>query len=465
MDNILNNYIDTIKDKIINSTCEIINIPSVFDDNDGSNTPFGLNTVKALEYVLDLGKSLGFKTKNIDNKCGYIEFGHGDKLLGIIGHLDVVPANEKDGWTTPPFKATVLNNNIYGRGAIDDKGPVIAALYAMKAVKDNYNLDKRVRLILGINEENDWKCIERYKETEEMPNISFSPDANFPCIYAEKTIESIFISQEYRANPLLYITNISTNDNAINVVPKYCEITLCFNKDKIPNIKETAQKIISKYNYNIAVNLLDDTHIKLVSIGIASHAAHPELGNNAISKLIIVINELFSNYNIAINILDDFVTLIGDDFTGTNLKINFEDESGKLTLNTAQFFIDNGNINIGFNLRIPVTTDYNLIEKQFKTSMSNNIEVKVARVQEPLFISKDNDLVKKLCSIFNKYNNSNIEPQAIGGGTYARAFNNCVSFGPQMPGAKDMCHQVDEFISIENLIFCVKVYAKAIYLL
>ena len=210
---------------------------------------------------------------------------------------------------------------------------------------------------------------------------------------------------------------------------------------------------------------MDDTHIKLVSIGVASHAAHPELGNNAISKLIIVINELLSNYNIAINILDDFVTLIGDDFTGTNLKINFEDESGKLTLNTAQFFIDNGNINIGFNLRIPVTTDYNLIEKQFKISVSDNIEVNVARVQEPLFISKDNDLVKKLCSIFNEYNNSNIEPQAIGGGTYARAFNNCVSFGPQMPGAKDMCHQVDEFISIENLIFCVKVYAKAIYLL
>jgi succinyl-diaminopimelate desuccinylase len=465
MDNILNNYIDTIKDKIINSTCEIINIPSVFDDNDGSNTPFGLNTVKALEYVLDLGKSLGFKTKNIDNKCGYIEFGHGDKLLGIIGHLDVVPANEKDGWTTPPFKATVLNNNIYGRGAIDDKGPVIATLYAMKAVKDNYNLDKRVRLILGINEENDWKCIERYKETEEMPNISFSPDANFPCIYAEKTIESIFIIQKYIANPLLYITNISTNDNAINVVPKYYEITLFFNKDKIPNIKETAQKIISKYNYNIAVNLLDDTHIKLVSIGVASHAAYPELGNNAISKLIIVINELFSNYNMAISILDDFVTLIGDDFTGTNLKINFEDESGKLTLNTAQFFIDNGNINIGFNLRIPVTIDYNLIEKQFKTSVSNNIEVKVVRIQEPLFISKDNDLVKKLCSIFNEYNNSNIEPQAIGGGTYARAFNNCVSFGPQMPGAKDMCHQVDEFINIEKLMFCVKVYAKAIYLL
>lgn len=132
MNEVLNKYIDEIKDKIIKSTCEVINIHSVFDDNDGSNTPLGKYTVEALNYVLDLGKSFGFKTKNIDNKCGYIEFGEVEKLLGIIGHLDVVPADED--WTFKPFDSTVANNNIYGRGAIDDKGPVIAALYAMKAV-------------------------------------------------------------------------------------------------------------------------------------------------------------------------------------------------------------------------------------------------------------------------------------------------------------------------------------------
>lgn len=174
MNTVLNKYIDEIKDKIIKSTCELINIPSIFDDNDGSNTPLGKYTVEALNYVLDLGKSFGFKTKNIDNKCGYIEFGEVEKLLGIIGHLDVVPADED--WTFKPFDSTVANNNIYGRGAIDDKGPVIAALYAMKAVSDNYKLDKRVRLILELNEENDCKCIERYKETEEVPDISFSSD-------------------------------------------------------------------------------------------------------------------------------------------------------------------------------------------------------------------------------------------------------------------------------------------------
>lgn len=465
MDKILNEYIDNIKDKIINSTCDLINIPSVMNKNDNSGTPFGLNTVKALEYILKLGESLGFKTKNIDNKCGYIEFGEGKKLLGIIGHIDVVPANSSDGWSTPPFKATILNNNIYGRGAIDDKGPVIAALYAMKAVADNYKLNKRVRLILGLNEENDWECIERYKQTEEIPCISFSPDANFPCIYAEKTIESIFIEQDYKKNELLYIENISTNNNVLNVVPKYCETTLFFDNHKIPDIKEIINKIISKYNYNIIINPIDETHISLISRGISSHAAHPELGNNAISKLIIILNELFLNYNIKIDILDCFVKYIDDSFTGKGLEIDFKDESGSLTLNTAQFFIENNKINIGFNLRIPVTIDYNIIEDKFKKFFLDNINVTVKRIQDPLFLSTDNELVKKLCNIFNDYNNSKLGPEAIGGGTYARAFKNCISFGPQMPGAKDMCHQVDEYISIENLIFCAKVYAKAIYIL
>lgn len=460
MNDVLNTYIDQMKDEIINSTCQIINIPSVFDDSDGSNTPFGANTVKALEYILDLGKSFGFRTKNIDNKCGYIEFGEGEKLLGIIGHLDVVPAD--DDWSFSPFCSTISDNKIYGRGAIDDKGPTIAALYAMKFVSEHYQLNKRVRLILGLNEENDWKCIERYKQTEEFPTISFSPDANFPCIYAEKTIESVYLKQQYKKNSSLYIETISTNHNAINVVPKFCEIVLAFDSNQINHIHKVAFDIIEKYHYSIKLEDIDNSHIKLVSFGNSSHAAHPELGENAISKLIIVINEIFHYYGITIDIFDYFVTYIGDDYTGEKLKINFEDESGKLTLNTAQFFLEDNKLQISFNLRIPVTINYNIIEENFKKYCNQNLEIVVTKIQEPLYIEKDNELVQKLCTIFNDYNHSDILPQAIGGGTYARTFNNCVSFGPQMPGDKDMCHQADEYISIDNLLFCTKVYAEAI---
>ena len=460
MNDILNTYIDNMKDKIINSTCEVINIPSVFSDDDNSGTPFGIHTVEALNYILNLGKSFGFRTKNIDNKCGYIEFGEGEKLLGIIGHLDVVPA--EDDWNYSPFKSTIDNRNIYGRGAIDDKGPVIAVLYAMKSVADNYKLNKRVRLILGLNEENDWKCIERYKQTEESPDIAFSPDANFPCIYAEKTIESLYLKQKYTRNSTLYIEEISTNNNAINVVPKYCSITLKFDNSKITDIKENLKTLINNYNYNINIEEIDNSSIKLISLGISSHAAHPELGVNALSRLLIIINELFNLYNIKLDILDYFAKYIGNDYTGQKLGINFKDETGILTLNTAQFILKDNVLSLGFNLRIPVTIDYNKIEKEFQKYCNENLEIKIARIQEPLYIKKDNNIVKQLCNIFNDYNNSDLEPIAIGGGTYARAFDNCISFGPQMPNSKDMCHQTDEYISINNLLFCTKVYAEAI---
>ena len=219
------------KTELIENLQVLIKIPSVHAESSVPNEPFGLNTVKALEYVLDLGKKLGFKTKNIDGYCGYIEFGEGSELIGIVGHLDVVP--EGENWTYPPFDARIEDNKIYGRGAIDDKGPVMASLYAMKAVMDycsenNISINKRVRLILGLNEERDWKCINYYKEHEEIPFIGFSPDADFPCIYAEKGLLSPFLIMDYSnyKNKDIVLSDIDCNNNPLNVVPKYCSCTI-----------------------------------------------------------------------------------------------------------------------------------------------------------------------------------------------------------------------------------------------
>ena len=142
--------IENYKNEIIENTCKLIKIPSVYEKTNNQQKPFGENCNKALEFMLNLGRKMGFKTKNIDGYCGYIECGEGEELIGIIGHLDVVPAGE--GWKYEPFSATISNDKIYGRGAIDDKGPVISSLYAMKAVTNSTKLNKRVRLILGLYE-------------------------------------------------------------------------------------------------------------------------------------------------------------------------------------------------------------------------------------------------------------------------------------------------------------------------
>lgn len=460
-------YIDNLKDEIILETQKLIQIPSVYSSSNNPSHPFGENANKALEYILDLGKKLGFRTKNIDGYCGYIEFGEGDKLVGIIGHLDVVP--EGDNWTFPPFSGTISDNKIFGRGSIDDKGPVIASLYAMKTVMDNCKIDKRVRLILGLNEEKDWECIKYYKEHEEWPTIGFSPDADFPCIYAEKGIVSPYLNMDYSQfeKEDIILENIDCNNNAINVVPKMCSCVLKINNKNISSSEfiNNLKKIISEQNSEIDIYKIDEQRIKLTSHGIQAHAAHPDLGVNSISRLVIILDKIFKTYNINIPIFDFFNKYINIQYDGTDLGISCEDESGKLTLNVGKIKLNNHVLKIGMNLRVPIKTKLTDIEKIIQKQLSayGNIKLFIAGKKEPLYVPKDSYLVKTLCNIFNEATNSRLEPIAIGGATYARAFENCISFGANLPNQEDMCHKTDEFISIDNLILATKIYARAIY--
>lgn len=459
------------KTELIENLQVLIKIPSVHAESSVPNEPFGLNTVKALEYVLDLGKKLGFKAKNIDGYCGYIEFGEGSELIGIVGHLDVVP--EGENWTYPPFDARIEDNKIYGRGAIDDKGPVMASLYAMKAVMDywsenNISINKRVRLILGLNEERDWKCINYYKEHEEIPSIGFSPDADFPCIYAEKGLLSPFLIMDYSnfKDKDIILSDINCNNNPLNVVPKYCSCIISVkNNIDIDDVISFVRSVINEPSFKIDIEILNNNQIKLISRGVQAHAAHPDLGINAITNLIIILDKLFKNYDIVIPLFDLFTQYIGLDYNGNKLGINVPDESGELTLNVGKFYFKDDELKIGFNLRVPINTTFEFIANKF-TEVSENysdVHCELGGKMNPLYVPKDSYLVKTLCKIYNDVTNSNAEPIAIGGATYARAFDNFVSFGANLPGQKDMCHQTDEFVYIDNLLLAYEIYCRAIY--
>lgn len=478
-------YIYSQKQNIISSICDLITYPTISEENANIYFPFGKACSDALKYFLHLAESLGFRTKNVDGYCGYAEFGQGDELIGIIGHLDVVPAMQED-WSYSPFTPTIDKNRIYGRGAIDDKGPVIASLYAMKAVMEyckdkDIVVNKRIRLIVGLNEETNWKCIEYYKQHEEMPTVGFSPDADFPCIYAEKAVLSILVSQKLpndkktnlfqkllnTASPI-QIESMDCDNNAINVVPKICMATLRFEKSiSLSHVLTFLKSKIDQYNYDIDLYKIDDSHLKITSYGIAAHSAHPDLGNNAITKLFVILQDLFTQYHCNIALLSTFCKYIGDHYYGEGLNLASEDESGKLTLNTSQCYLKDNTLFIGMNLRIPVKTSCeSVIEKLENLFKEENITFSVLDKKEALYINPHDSLVQKLCSIFNEScGGTSFEPIAIGGATYARAFPNCISFGMNFPGDKDMCHQADEFVDIDKLILSTNIYAKAIYTL
>lgn len=452
------------KDDMIGNLCELIKFPSISTPTNQPDMPFGKDCSKALQYMLSLGQKLGFRTKNLDGYCGYIEFGQGEELIGIIGHLDVVPADED--WTYSPFCPSIIDRKIYGRGAIDDKGPVISALYAMKAVADTCTIKKRVRLILGLNEEDSWKCIEHYKKCEEIPTIGFSPDANFPVIYAEKGILTVVWRQFYHQNRDILITDIDCNHNPENVVPKIGNVILQLSENITPSIfMKDLQTIIDQYNYSIDVYQIDSRHIKLSSHGISAHAAFPEEGKNAISPLIVVLSDVFNMYKESFALLDSFKKYIHTQIHGEDLGLkDTKDESGALTLNVGNFEFDQDSIRIIMNLRVPVKTSLNVIEKRFQeiADLYDDLTLRIVKKMEPLFIDKESYLVTTLCDIYNQVLNRNDSPITTGGATYARAFPNCVSFGANLPEDKDLCHQADEFIKIDTLINSSIIYAQAI---
>ena len=365
------------------------------------------------------------------------------------------------------FLGTISDGKIFGRGAIDDKGPVVSSLYAMKAVMDNYKLKKRVRLILGLNEENDWKCIEHYKKVEELPTVGFSPDADFPCIYAEKSILSCYIKEDYKNNfDKIKIKDIDCNNNALNVVPKFCSLVLEINEQKIDinDLIKTLKQFITENNFEIDIYKLSKIEVKLTSYGVGAHAAHPDLGINAISRLLTILSLTFKEFNCNLKLLDFFNKYIETEYDGLSLGISCIDESGTLTLNVGDFSLENNILKIGMNLRIPITKPISTVEETFKNLCKNysSLNFETISIEDFLYVPKDDKLVQTLRRIFNEETNLNAEPIAIGGATYARAFNNCISFGPNLPGHKDMCHQTDEYIEINNLILACKIYAKAI---
>lgn len=450
-------YIDSKKDELIKDLKQMIEIPSKLDGYDNKEYPFGKNIDDALNKFLELGEKLGFRTKNIDKHCGYIEFGEGEELVGIVGHLDVVP--EGEGWKHEPFKLTIEDGKIYGRGTIDDKGPMVASLYAMKAVKENTKVNKRVRLIIGLNEENDWKCINYYKQHEEMPTVGFSPDADFPCIYSEKALLTVYTEDEYVEDNIIKIKNIDCKNNRINVVPKYCAVKLDV-AEKIS--EELKQLLITKIEDDISFTRINN-EFYIETRGIQAHAAHPELGVNAVSKMVVLLNEIFDKFDVENQTIQKIANKIGKQTDGESLEIKHKNEElGDLTLNLARIEINDNKIKTGMNLRIPGDMKIEEVKEKISENL-HGLKIQFSGEKPSLYIPKENELVQKLCKIYNDYTSENREPLAIGGATFARAFKNCVSFGAMRPGEPDMCHQVDEYIEMQNLIDSCNMYAIAIY--
>lgn len=382
--------------------------------------PLGTGINEAINYVLNLGESFGFKTKNCDGYCGYIEMGQGEEMIGILTHVDTVPVG--DGWSVNPFDLTIDGDKAYGRGTIDNKGPTLVALYAMKALADSGVLiNKRVRLIIGGDEEGEqWHCMNRYKATEEAPTYAFSPDSGYPAIFAEKGILNVCIKKHL--DPAIHKLGFFSG-NQINTVPDY------------------AKAIVSDTIYE--------------STGKPAHASQPHEGINAMFLLASELRMLGLEH--------PFLDLI-DMATSEGLNIDFEDEiSGKLTINPSIANVNQEKAVLKCDIRYPVTMKGTDIRDHIERAVTPlGFTVNINYDLPPLHIEKESYLIDALQKIYEDYTGDTTGPKAIGGGTYARAFDNAVAFGGRFPEEPNTCHQTDEYWSIKSMKKNFDIITKAL---
>ena len=450
------------ENKMINSLKALLSINSVEGEHSDA-FPFGEGVSKALHYMLDLGNALGFKTKNCNEYAGYIEFGDGDEMVGILCHLDVVPAG--NGWTKPPFEGTLENERLYGRGALDDKGPAIASLFAMYDLKESgYMPKKRIRLILGTNEESGSKCMAYYREHEELPTVAFSPDADFPVIHGEMGIISGTFEKAF--NEILEDGGIKllslTGGSAVNMVPDVASARLIETK----SIKTIVEAFNETHGDILHYRIIDEKtqEIELTAKGVSAHASTPEKGTNAIAILI----DFLSLIDLEIGDLASFIRslrhLIGYETDGKSLNIALKDDYNPLVLNLGVINLDEHRGQVHINIRYPITLKGDLIKARienkvqpFGYTLSKWLDI------EPLFYPPSHPLVTTLMGVYqNVTGDKSAKPITIGGGTYARSMPNAIAFGAMFPGSEDCMHQKDEFITLKDLDRMMHIFLEAI---
>ena len=407
------------------------------------NAPFGKNLAECLDYVLSVAKEMGFKTYNADNYAGHVEFGEGEEIVASLGHLDVVPVT--DGWTSPPFQPTVRDGKLYARGASDDKGPMIACLFALKALKDSgFVPKKRIRLIFGCDEETSMECIKYYKTKMPLPNIAFSPDGDFPVINIEKGIYAFDLDIGALPQQIKYL-HAGTRTN---VVPDKCETVL----DK--SVGEQKLK-----EANVPYTVLPNGDFTIITHGVSCHAATPFLGKNATWETFEILSKIFDG--------DETLRFVSQkmckDVFGVAWGFPLEDEpSGKITHNIGVADMKDGHLKIKLDTRFPVTFNSTFLRERLTENSISSLKIEKNHVKEPLFVKQDDTLVTALLDIYNKFTGSQAKPIAIGGGTYSRMLPKCVAFGPAFPGEQTAIHEKDEWISLENLDKMTLMYAEAL---
>ena len=449
-----------LKDELIRDIQKWVSIPSV-SSGPANGKPYGDTNAHMLDVALETAREYGFDTRNIDYYAGDITLGSGEQMMGMLAHLDVVPAGE--GWKYDPFGGVIDDGKIFGRGTIDDKGPALCALYAMRAVKDcGIALKDGVRLILGCDEETGMSDMRYYASKEKMPDYGFSPDACFPLINIEKGGVHAQLTWQGKGEAEIPVLELYAGERP-NVVPAFAKAVVSAEKLPADEIAKKVASYAAASGRKLTAKDLGDGRVEIVAEGVLSHAAWPEQGVNAAGMLLIGLKEMGMGANLQ-PALDMANTCLGMEYDGASLGIKCGDElSHDLTCNFGILRWDGESFSATLDIRHPLCTN----EEKIMAGIANavkpfGVQAICAGGHTPLHVPAEHKIVRGLLKVYNEVTGEDAKPIAIGGGTYSRMMPNTVAFGPVFPDEEDCCHIANEYISIDSMMKAVKIYARVI---
>lgn len=444
-------YIRAHADELIKSLQKLIRIPSV--ENLGEDgTPFGRDVHRCLMAALVLCEKLDIRPVNMDNQLGWCEYGEGDEMIAVLGHLDVVPAG--DGWTHDPFGGEVVNGRIYGRGTMDDKGPLVAALYALTAIKaSGVPLSRRIRILFGLNEETGCRDMKYYLANGgEVPLMGFTPDGEYPIINGEKGIMNCTYAKKITPSGAYKLRRFE-GGTASNVSPAFAFAEL--------ECPPEAVGIIAANKVSVTPI---EGGIRVEATGVSAHGSTPEQGENAIGRLAMALAQL----PLEGDLLDTIAFLadrIGMETRGESLGLAMRDSlSGDLTVNLGVAAGDAHGLSLTLSVRYPVTKTFDDAAPRLRAAFRLGGFDETAMVHKAaIYMPPEKELIQKLSKVYEAETGQKAELKSIGGGTYAKCIPNLVAFGPIFPGDEVREHKPDEYMEVERLLQNAEIIAAAMY--
>ena len=440
--------IDSYREAFTETLKRWVRIPSVKSEAE-EGAPFGREIRNMLDTAMEDARGMGFAVRDFDGYACDITLGSAEEKIAVLGHLDVVPVG--DGWTKPPFGGIVENGVIWGRGSNDDKGPALASLFAVKAIREaGIPLKKSIRVILGCDEEEGWEDMKYYGAHEQIPEIGFSPDSSFPLINTEKGMLGLTLRAP-AAKTGLKVLKLHTGDR-VNVIPGECK-ALVEGGDEIAG-RAIAYSKVSGMPYTAEVT---DEGVWLTATGIPGHSAYPGGKRNAIGMMLRLLHELGAEGPVAV-----LAEAVGLESDGRSLGCACRDEVSKaLTCNMGILHLENGNWYGTLDMRCPITAD---LEKLRDAAVAHlpGFDVETTTMKPPHHVPADSELVTKLLAAYEEETGLKGEPISTGGGTYAKVLKQGVAFGALFPDEEDLAHQADEHAEIDRLMLAMKIYANAL---